>query len=128
MTLVRVKTGLSHAHYEAGEVFDASPAEVVSFGDKFEMVETETETMETAPIVVGPKGETETPSEDVREVAITDVKVVETVPSLEVAIGDEATPAARRLADEAGLDLSGVHGTGKDGRVTAGDVRAAMEG
>ena len=105
MTLVRVKTGLSHAHCTAGEVFDASPAEVVSFGDKFEMVETETA------------------SEGVGEVAVT-AELGESG----VAIGDEATPAARRLADEAGLDLSGVHGTGKDGRVTAGDVRAVMEG
>lgn len=43
MPLVRIKPGLSHAHYSAGDVFDASPAEVVSFGDKFILVEEEPE-------------------------------------------------------------------------------------
>jgi len=38
MPLVRIKPGLSHAHYSAGDEFDASPAEVESFGDKFVLV------------------------------------------------------------------------------------------
>lgn len=37
-----------------------------------------------------------------------------------------ATPAARRLAREAGLDLSAVTGTGPAGRITEADVRAAL--
>jgi len=37
-----------------------------------------------------------------------------------------ATPVARRLAQEAGLDLSTVSGTGPTGRITEGDVRAAL--
>ena len=36
-------------------------------------------------------------------------------------------PAAAKLAAEQGVDTSGVAGTGKDGRVTKGDVMAAME-
>jgi pyruvate dehydrogenase E2 component (dihydrolipoamide acetyltransferase) len=39
----------------------------------------------------------------------------------------KASPLARRLADEAGLDLSGVKGTGPGGRITKGDVEAAVE-
>jgi len=100
MPLVRIKPGLSHAHYTAGEVFVASPAEVVSFGDKFEKVEPEPEPI--APVVAD-------------------------IATVEVVDGYDATPAAIRIAAECGLDLSTVTGAGKDGRVTAGDVRAAME-
>ncbi|MFL6585142.1 MAG: pyruvate dehydrogenase complex dihydrolipoamide acetyltransferase [Chthoniobacterales bacterium] len=46
--------------------------------------------------------------------------------------GDEeprvkASPVARRLAGEFGVDLSNVKGTGPDGRVTESDVRAAAK-
>lgn len=37
-----------------------------------------------------------------------------------------ATPVARRLAREAGLDLAAVVGTGPAGRITEADVRAAL--
>ena len=39
----------------------------------------------------------------------------------------KASPIARRLAAEQGVDLSTVKGTGPDGRVTESDVRAAMK-
>lgn len=39
----------------------------------------------------------------------------------------EATDAAERKAEELGVDLSSVEGTGKDGRVTVGDVERAAE-
>ncbi len=39
-----------------------------------------------------------------------------------------ASPAARRLAKEAGLDLSGIRGTGPGGLITEADVRAALKG
>ncbi len=37
-----------------------------------------------------------------------------------------ATPAARRLAKEAGIDLRTVRGTGPGGRITEADVRSAL--
>jgi pyruvate/2-oxoglutarate dehydrogenase complex dihydrolipoamide acyltransferase (E2) component len=37
-----------------------------------------------------------------------------------------ATPAVRRLAQELGVDLAAVEGSGPDGRVTEDDVRAAI--
>jgi pyruvate dehydrogenase E2 component (dihydrolipoyllysine-residue acetyltransferase) len=39
----------------------------------------------------------------------------------------KASPVARRIAAELGVDLSGVKGTGPDGRVTETDVRAAAK-
>jgi pyruvate dehydrogenase E2 component (dihydrolipoamide acetyltransferase) len=39
----------------------------------------------------------------------------------------KASPIARRLAAEQGIDLSSVKGTGPDGRVTENDVRAASQ-
>ena len=40
---------------------------------------------------------------------------------------ERLSPAVRRLVDEHGLDPSGVAGTGKDGRITKGDVLAHLE-
>ncbi len=39
----------------------------------------------------------------------------------------KASPLARRVAAEQGLDISEIHGTGPDGRVTETDVRAAAK-
>jgi pyruvate dehydrogenase E2 component (dihydrolipoamide acetyltransferase) len=39
-----------------------------------------------------------------------------------------ASPNARRLALELGVDLAGLTGTGPGGRITETDVRAALEG
>jgi 2-oxoglutarate dehydrogenase E2 component (dihydrolipoamide succinyltransferase) len=36
-------------------------------------------------------------------------------------------PSVRRLSAESGIDVAGVEGTGKDGRVTKGDMLAAIE-
>ena len=40
----------------------------------------------------------------------------------------EISPAVRRIADESGLDPAAVQGTGKAGRVTKGDMLAALAG
>src|SRR5205814_1769139 len=39
----------------------------------------------------------------------------------------KASPVARRVAAELGIDLAGIKGTGPDGRVTETDVRAAAK-
>ncbi len=39
-----------------------------------------------------------------------------------------AAPSVRRIAEESGLDPTHVDGTGKDGRVTKGDMLAALQG
>ncbi|WP_296256968.1 MULTISPECIES: 2-oxoglutarate dehydrogenase complex dihydrolipoyllysine-residue succinyltransferase [unclassified Pseudomonas] len=51
-------------------------------------------------------------------------------PAAASAVGDEdaiGAPAARKLAEENGIALSSIKGTGKDGRVTKEDVVAAVE-
>ena len=47
--------------------------------------------------------------------------------SVEVEDEVEATDAAVELAEELGVDLASVEGTGVGGRVTVGDVRAAAD-
>ena len=39
-----------------------------------------------------------------------------------------ASPAARKLADEGGLDIQALSGSGKSGRITKDDVTRALEG
>lgn len=39
----------------------------------------------------------------------------------------DATDAARALADEEGVDLGSLEGTGEDGRVLKSDVEAALD-
>ena len=54
----------------------------------------------------------------------------DTVPSLGTADAnahERLSPAVRRIVDEHGLDPSGIAGTGKDGRITKGDVLAHLE-
>ena len=42
--------------------------------------------------------------------------------------GPAATPTARRLAEANGIDLSGIEGTGPNGKITKGDIESAMGG
>jgi 2-oxoglutarate dehydrogenase E2 component (dihydrolipoamide succinyltransferase) len=44
------------------------------------------------------------------------------------AAADKSGPAARKLAEEKGVNLVDIPGTGKDGRVTKGDVQGAVAG
>jgi pyruvate dehydrogenase E2 component (dihydrolipoamide acetyltransferase) len=45
----------------------------------------------------------------------------------EAAVEVDATDAARNLADEHGIDITTVEGTGKDGRVLKSDVQGAVD-
>jgi len=118
MPLVKVKPGLSHGYYDtavqahayhrAGDEFDASPAEMESFSDKFILVvedEPEMEYSYTAP------------AEDVRKI-------------LAAAAKEYATPGARKLAQEHGisLTLSDITGSGRAGKITKADVQRLLDG
>ena len=52
---------------------------------------------------------------------------VEIIEEVEPSDGIDATPSARALATEYGVDLSTIPGTGKDGRITRGDVEPFIE-
>jgi pyruvate dehydrogenase E2 component (dihydrolipoamide acetyltransferase) len=48
-------------------------------------------------------------------------------PAAQAGMRSRATPVARRLAGELGVDLDGLEGTGPGGRITESDVRRAAE-
>jgi pyruvate dehydrogenase E2 component (dihydrolipoamide acetyltransferase) len=78
-------------------------------------------TSEDAGTVVGSVGEALTVSDRFRRRP--EAEEASTAPSKTL-----ATPAVRRLARELGVDLRLVNGTGRGGRITAGDVRNAATG
>ena len=63
-------------------------------------------------------------------VSDTETRTVETAPRAAEADGSKvrATPLVRKVAQELGVDLSTISGTGPQGRITEADVRAASSG
>ena len=60
--------------------------------------------------------------------AVRPAEKTEAAPSAEArGSGTPAPPSVRKLAAESGIDLAAVPGSGKDGRVTKGDMLAAIE-
>ena len=133
-----------HAHYGYGDVFNASDAEMESFGDKLELVPSETdfdglnisanaivmcERYEVDPLQIDGTGKTGQITEnDVasynqsRNVVVikSDGETVVRTPAGEI----DATKSAIDLAEELEIDLNDVDGTGKDGRIVQKDVLA----
>jgi len=62
--------------------------------------------------------------------AITSEPAPVSTPAPQVANGErvKASPLARRMAEQAGLDLSAVTGTGPNGRIVKRDIQAAVSG
>jgi len=56
-----------------------------------------------------------------------EVKVQKAAPTLVKEGPQEVSPSVRRIAGETGLEPSSIQGTGKGGRVTKGDMLAALE-
>jgi len=63
------------------------------------------------------------PTKAAKPKAAKKVEAVEVQPVVESNITD----SARELADEAGLDLSTIEGTGKEGRILKSDVQKAIK-
>jgi len=71
------------------------------------------------------------PTEDAKEPEAAEPAQEVEAPRQEVASGDgriKASPLARRIARERGIELSGIRGTGPDGRIVAEDVERAEAG
>lgn len=51
---------------------------------------------------------------------------VGSLPQQDVDTGDGASPLAARMARQAGIDLHSITGSGRDGRILADDIRAAV--
>ncbi|MFD9900542.1 pyruvate dehydrogenase complex dihydrolipoamide acetyltransferase [Mesorhizobium sp. UC22_110] len=81
-----------------------------------------------APIEPQPvaNGKIETPMSSSQDKAAQTALAVQETPAPAGAV--RATPLARRLAREAGLDLAGITGSGPHGRVVKADVEAAIAG
>lgn len=94
-----IKPGLNHqgGKLQGGDVFLPTEAEWEAFGDKF--------------LPADP------PVTEMKENAASEVDVSEV----------DASEAARNAAEEAGIDLRDVEGSGKDGKIVLQDVKAAMQ-
>ena len=114
MPLVKIRLGLSHgyraadgshAYHQAGAEFNASPAEMESFGDKFLLITAEVQSEPRPPGLL--------------------MQPVQPVPLVEI----NATKGAIRLAQEHGisLTLSDIVGTGTGGRIIKADVKAFLD-
>jgi pyruvate dehydrogenase E2 component (dihydrolipoamide acetyltransferase) len=81
---------------------------------------------ESAP---APEESSPAPAANSTSAAIPSTPVLSPAPTPKRARGESfASPNARRLAAELGVDIAGLTGTGPGGRITETDVRAALEG
>jgi 2-oxoglutarate dehydrogenase E2 component (dihydrolipoamide succinyltransferase) len=63
-------------------------------------------------------------AKDVASMPKAEAQKQESSPKVDVKSGLELAPSVRRIAEEEGLNLAGLQGTGKDGRITKGDALA----
>jgi 2-oxoisovalerate dehydrogenase E2 component (dihydrolipoyl transacylase) len=116
------------------------PGDMVRVGAEFVVFETESdESLAPAPAAAAPAAAAAAqpavaaPSPDERPAPVTDEPRQPTEPAPAVATPGKASrimasPASRRRAREAGLDLAQVHGSGPHGRITRQDLEAALAG
>jgi len=80
-----------------------------------------------ADVTAAPQSEVAAASPQTREATAPPVAASPVVPPSARTTGRvRATPMARRLAAEAGVDLAGVRGTGADGAIRVADIRAVL--
>jgi pyruvate dehydrogenase E2 component (dihydrolipoamide acetyltransferase) len=107
-------------HYKAGETIPVGDT-LVTIGEKGEKAEAVGEAPYTDSVVGLLE---EAPEEEEEEEEKVKPAAREAAEAAVPAAGKSlATPAVRRLARELGVDVSHIKGTGKDGRVTAEDVK-----
>ena len=155
MHTVKIKSGCTHrsGKCKAGDVIQVGDDELAAFGDKFELVHQEAmiavepeEVDATAgaielaeavglylPAISGSGRDGRITKSDVEAIAtLTDeMESAAFSDKFEIAFHVEktsATAAAIEFAKDAGLDLSKVEGSGRDGRITKADVESFVVG
>ena len=94
----------------------AKEGSIVPVGETIAVIGTEGEEVEETPINVNNEAEPE--QDDIEEPS----PQLEQTPEVSERARILATPVARRLADESGIDLRTVQGSGPGGRITKGDI------
>ena len=94
----------------------AKEGSIVPVGETIAVIGTEGEEVEETPITVNNEAEPE--QDDIEEPS----PKLEQTPEVFERARILATPVARRLADESGIDLRTVQGSGPGGRITKGDI------
>ena len=94
----------------------AKEGSIVPVGETIAVIGTEGEEVEETPITVNNEAEPE--QDDIEEPS----PQLEQTPAVPERARILATPVARRLADESGIDLRTVQGSGPGGRITKGDI------
>ena len=94
----------------------AKEGSIVPVGETIAVIGTEGEEVEETPITVNNEAEPE--QDDIEEPS----PQLEQTPEVFERARILATPVARRLADESGIDLRTVQGSGPGGRITKGDI------
>jgi pyruvate dehydrogenase E2 component (dihydrolipoamide acetyltransferase) len=106
-------------HYKAGETIPVGDT-LVTIGEKAEAVGEAPYTDSVVGLLEEAPEEKEEEEEEKEEVKPAAREAAEAAAPTGKSL---ATPAVRRLARELGVDVSHIKGTGRDGRVTAGDVK-----
>tara|TARA_B100000686_G_scaffold111343_1_gene118691 strand:- start:2698 stop:3969 length:1272 start_codon:yes stop_codon:yes gene_type:complete len=94
----------------------AKEGSIVPVGETIAVIGTEGEEVEETPITANNEAEPE--QDDIEEPS----PQLEQTPEVPERARILATPVARRLADESGIDLRTVQGSGPGGRITKGDI------
>tara|TARA_Y100001934_G_C12315333_1_gene757116 strand:+ start:212 stop:1483 length:1272 start_codon:yes stop_codon:yes gene_type:complete len=94
----------------------AKEGSIVPVGETIAVIGTQGEEVEETPITVNNEAEPE--QDDIEEPS----PQLEQTPEVSERARILATPVARRLADESGIDLRTVQGSGPGGRITKGDI------
>ena len=94
----------------------AKEGSIVPVGETIAVIGTEGEEVEETPITANNEAEPE--QDDIEEPS----PQLEQTPEVFERARILATPVARRLADESGIDLRTVQGSGPGGRITKGDI------
>ena len=94
----------------------AKEGSIVPVGETIAVIGTQGEEVQETPITVNNEAEPE--QDDIEEPS----PQLEQTPEVSERARILATPVARRLADESGIDLRTVQGSGPGGRITKGDI------